>query len=378
MYTEDSATIRNFRQLTNTLTTLTSDRFINQDVYSVNTLYVEKLTDDMRCQLAKNPIIDRICTIYPTVASDIGYTIKNNGEVIESSNVRIIEAFKHASIMSRIYGKAYLVFNPDTGGQIFKNEWAYKIYTELVKTPNGYINFKHKNKGQNNYTKKVYPLQNVLFFCHSKGYRFDEFDPENEDDYISIIDNIYKPVRDYLESLEVTRDIVKNISNLVLGVQDLSLQLRSEETKNVLFERVYLFDQAKRAGSTILKDTDESLEYINQTFNGVIDILQTLSNIIIMSTDNIPREKIMGYPQGVMGTGYYHWRDNLINVYKMLDSSLENSYLTVEFPNLNILNATEKAELEMSKLHRVEKLVDNEFLDPQMVRDDFDYWLGIS
>ncbi len=358
----------------NTLDSLSGKNLVSEVKLNPSELYA----------LYSNNIISRIVDIYPESAFDNGYQVlSSNGDIIDSNNMLILTAFKEASIKARMLGKSFLVFNPDDNSPLNSNLSTnkYKIYENLYDIGgDSWLNKKHlileysgdmnqyRRKG---YINKIYPKSNVFCFFGKRTYKENVL-PDEDDYSSSIIEGFYTQFNNYLSASFYGRKILQNLSNLSLGISQLSIQLRDKSSANKVYERAALLDENRNLNSVILHDKDsENISYISQHLDNVTQFIGHLENLVAASTDGIPKERIFNYDEG---SGYYthlivrqmwsesvskwsrvNWLSHLLNIYSQINVNFDKIIIPLPI----VLTQLEQSELELNGANRVEKLMRN-------------------
>ncbi|NEP03533.1 MAG: DUF1073 domain-containing protein [Okeania sp. SIO4D6] len=347
-------------------------------------------------------LISKVIDYFPTEAEHYGYRLINNdGVTIEDKNNYLAKAFKEASISARLYGKSFLVFNPEKNEPLSSNieDNDYQIYQTLSKVSKNTwmtkeykkITFDSQLNKKVEYIKKSFPDENVFVFVGKRTYDTkSDIDDENYSD--SVIKGLMTQYKNYIISSEFGRKILQNLSNLTISVKGLSLQLKSKDMRNRIAERLSLLDQNRSTANAILHDENEKVDYVRQNLDNVSDFITNLRGILLAYSD-IPEEKLFGYNQG---SGYWthiiirqlwaediqtwimnNWIENLYKFY----SQINPNYTKIIVP-LNItLTDLEKAEVEEKAANRSAKLVQSGIITTQEARSAYrltDFTLNIA
>lgn len=350
-----------------------------------NAMSVVRLGNRELEQLYENAIIKRIVNIYPETAAQQKYNILGSNHILEEYDDYILELFTEASIQARLYGTAYLVFNPDNNYRMLKpyNKNAYLITNKLEYAGSkGWFNSRHPRityqvnsdgvQREIEYIKKMYPDRNVFVFTGSKNYK-SSYEYNRESFSQSVINPVYNALNDFLRSNSNSILILDNLSNLVIGIRELGLQIRSRDGYNRITNAAKMLDENRRLNKVIVHDADEPMNYISQHLDNVVPLLEHLTNVVAASTDFIPREKVFNYSRGSQGSGYYthliirqqwaenvqkwaiaNWSKNLMKFY----SQFYTDQISTDFPLMNVMTRSEIAELEHREAQKNALLID--------------------
>lgn len=347
-------------------------------------------------------LISKVVDYYPTEAEHYGYRLINkDGTTVLDKNNYLAKAFKEASIAARLYGKSFLVFNPEKSQKLSTviEENDYKIYLKLQKINNDtwltkkykVVTFDKDYNKQIEFIEKKFNDDNVFVFIGKRTY---DTTADIDDDLYSdsIIKGLMTQYKNYIISSEFGRKILQNLSNLTISVKGLSLQLKSRDMKNRIAERLALLDQNRSNSNAILHDDNEKVDYIRQNLDNVADFITNLKGILLAYSD-IPEEKLFGYNQG---SGYYthiiirqlwsediqtwimnNWIENLYKFYEQINVNFEKIIVPLNI----VLTDLEKAEIEEKAANRSAKLVESGIISTSEARSAYrltDFTLNIA
>lgn len=336
-------------------------------------------------------LISTIVNYYPDEAVHYGYNLYKNQKVVVEADKYLLNIFREASIKARLYGKAFLVFNPDTGYPYTENfqDHDYKIYLDLTKGKDGWINKRHKIVELNDdfiknvsYITKKYPEENV--FCFFGKINFSDDVEVDEPNYSSsVINGFFTEYKNFIVSNEFARKILQNLSNLIISVKGLGLQTNSKDAEDVIEKTLHWLDRNRATSNAILYDASGEVATISQSLENVSDFLDSLKNILASATD-VPTEILFGYEKG---SGYWthlvvrqlwaekiqnwvinNWTTNLSKIYLNLDIEFDK----IEIPNKIVLTDLEKAEMEEVSSRRTKNLVESNVITPEEAKSGYD------
>lgn len=327
-------------------------------------------------------LIRKIVCLYPEKAESTGYEIKDKkGNIINTSDPIIVEAFKEASIFSRLYGKSLLIFDfksKDKSPLKYGEEILdYKISTTLRKEGE----FFHLS---GNETTKIHESK-ALIFLGEKNYI--ENSNINDDNYSdSIIQGIYESFMDYLSCNRHSQYLLENLSYLVVGIDRLADKSRTTLGSNEVFDRLRNLNENRRINRVIAHDKiGETVSFISQTLSGVQDIIasakeyflaetQYPSNIIFEESGNNGlssgmQNQLAGrflWQKTVCEWTKNHWQKNYITFFSRLIQNFDQYQLSIPFKM--DLNLMEQADFENKSAERIQKLINSSVISPVEAR----------
>lgn len=252
----------------------------------------KELTDiDVEHLFRTNGIIEKIITKYPNEAKETGYNVINdNGDIVDESDELLLEAFKEASIYARLYRISYLKL-------VFENDLNEAVPIRRgSKLSDFSIHFDLSREGD------FYEIENerihyerVLIFYGKRTYSkyARPIDPHYAD---SIILSIKKAFDDYIENSEASKYILRNLSYLGIGMNNLANTVQKEVGQNRVYERLTALNQSRSIYKTIAYDKEkEEMNFVSQTLTGVIEVIRE-SKELLMSSTGYPYEQIFENP----------------------------------------------------------------------------------
>lgn len=343
-----------------------------------------KLTDiEINYIFRNSTLMQRIVKKYPMEGKTIGYQLidskGNNITDIDEYDL-LLEAFKEASIYSRLYSKCYLYIdyndslNDESPIKIGSKIQSFKIYFDLYKEGDFY-----KLNNESIYHTRIIP------FVSNKTYMKDINDI-NDDNYAdSIIQGIYNAYNDYQETNINAKFILRNLSYLSVGIDNLGAMSKSEEGRGMIFDRLFTLNMTRSINRVLAFDKKtEAISFISQTLSGVKEIIEELKEILVSESD-YPIEEIFDQsPKQKLGSGVqnqliarYLWArrtrlwviNNWMLYYKHYFNNTRNMQnIKIDIPFKVDLTMEEKANIEEIASKRNKNLIDAGVVVPEETR----------
>lgn len=352
---------------------------ISGDIYQDG---LTRLSDaEIESNFRNSHLIQKIIKTYPEESAAIAYEITNeSGEEIIKPEPVLVEAVKEAMIYARLYSKCFIeldfeqyTIEPPPLEIPLKR---FIIHHDLVKEGDFYV-----GGGERIYCNRVIEVVgNRTYAKHAKK------DDVNYSD--SLLQGLYQSLRDYFESNQNAKHILKNLSYLTVGIDNLGNLAMSNEGQNKIFGRLQSLNLHRNITRLLAYDKrSEQINFISQTMSGVKDVIAEIKEIFVSETD-YPHEILfeIGAKQS-MGTGVqnqlvtrYLWarrvrKWSLNNVKKYY----EDYYIRVKnYPQGNIripfgldMTELEKAELEQKAADRTQKLISSGVISANEARTGY-------
>lgn len=338
-------------------------------------------------------IIQRVIEIYPRSATRIGYECLDDGKHTDHGidHNLLLEAFKHASVYARIYGICYLiVYENDPKTPLKPNEKPNKFLyrTELRLVGDYYVNAKDQRIAHKTRTLFFYGVKKY----QKPDYQYDDFNREYDyydwfnSEYSSLITVLIDGFRTYGSGVKYTMKILRNLSNITIGIKDLAMRSRNERSKRDLLSRLWSFDRARRVDKAIAYDLEnESINVVSQTLSDVRESIESFKEYFCAVCD-VPKSKIFDEKRGAtLASGYqnsiverFEWaiqvkewsEDHYLPQLKTLYRNLGID-CTVKIPIVIELSKLEQAELEKLCSERDKNLIESNILIPEEIRTGY-------
>ena len=342
-----------------------------------------RLTDiELEYQFRNSTLIQKIIKKYPMEAKSIGYQLINStGVVIEESNEILLEAFKEASIFSRLYSRCflYLDFDDPNDEKPVKKEsmlTGFKIYFDLYLEGDFFINNKEKIH-----------RDRIIEFIGVKSYSKTAL---NEDyNYAdSVLQGLNKSMTDYVDNNENAKFIIKNLSYLTVGIDNLGNMSKSDEGRSMIFDRLITLNMNRSINKTIAYDKkSEIIGFVSQTISGINDVINQLKEIFVSETDYPVEELFEQAPSQKLGSGVqnqliarYLWArrcrnwtiNNWMQYYTTYFSRTKDmNGIKINIPFIVDLTEEERANVENIGADRIKKLIDAGVIDVEEARTGY-------
>lgn len=333
-------------------------------------------------------LIRKIISKFPRKAYLIGYKVlDNSGEIIEKNNQILLKAFMESSIRARIYGRCICELRlnslPDKPIKTSDVLIGYKIHN----TTNLVGDFYEFNK---EFLYKVHKSK-VLIFNGSLNYQYNINDSDyylNDDYSDSIIQGLYNSFTDYLESNAAGKYILKNLSYLLIGIENLGNMSKNDIGKQMVMGRLTDLNENRNIGRVIAFDKKyEEIQFISQTISGFSEIVDELKTFFASETE-YPIEELFdksssqnigsGIQNQMIARNLWATRCNEWTVENWLDkyiSFYSNYYdmdnYRIEIPLVLEMSEKEKIDIQKTSAERDKILVDIGAITPDEVRNTY-------
>jgi hypothetical protein len=341
---------------------------------SSNDFEFHRLTDEEILTIFRSStLIQKIIKKYPMESKTIGYQlIDSNGNIISDKDEEniLLEAFKDASIFARMYAKSYLHLHMDDfisddkpikKGSKLK---GYKIHFDLYREGDFY----------NIENEKVH-YSRILIFFGNRTYAKNVIDIDDVNYSDSVLQGLYNAYNDYLETNVNAKYILKNLSYLSIGIDNLGAMSKSDEGRGLILDRLVSLNMNRSITRTIAFDKKtEAMSFISQTLTGVKDVIEELKEIFISESDYPVEEIFDQSPKQKLGSGIqnqlvarYLWArrcrlwaiNNWLNQYMQFFTSTKNmENLKLDIPFKVDLTEEEKANIQLIGANRIKTLID--------------------
>lgn len=330
-----------------------------------------RLTDiELAETFRTSTLIQRIVKKYPMEAKTIGYDlIDSQGNIISDNNKELLlEAFKEASIYGRLYGKCFLHLILDDAGEeepVNKNAniTGYKIYYDIVREGD----FFRVNENLIHYERIYIFIGNRTFIKDVNEYDMNYAD--------SIIQGLYNSYADLKENMHNCKMILRNISYLTVGIDNLGVMSKSDEGRSMILDRLFTLNSTRSINRTIAYDKkSEAVGFISQTLSGVKDAIEEVKETFVSESD-YPIEEIFDQsPKQKLGSGVQNqliarylwarrcrlwiinnWMENYILYYKR---NRDMSKTKIEIPFKVDLTEEESANIQKLGAERIKQLIE--------------------
>ncbi|MBW4633561.1 MAG: DUF1073 domain-containing protein [Iphinoe sp. HA4291-MV1] len=341
-------------------------------------------TEDITTLFRSSNLIRKIITRYPAEAKTLGYQLKRkNGTIVNENDDILLNAFENASIFARLYAQVYLLlkFDDTNDNQPIKPNSelsGYEIHFDLKLKGDFYVGKEekirfHKSKisrwvGQKNYLK--------------------EQNPENVNYADSVLVGLYQTYNNYIQSNNLVRDILSNISYLTIGINKLADKLVSEKGRNQILHRLLSVNANRSVEKLIAYDKDsEVINFISQTLAGVREVVLEIKDLFVSETDYPYDILFEDSPKNSLGSGTQNqlvqrflwakrchtWTVNqwLRHYQEVFVVWMPDDTLTVEIPFRFEMTPMEEAELEGKAADRTAKLITAGVITPEEAREGY-------
>jgi hypothetical protein len=330
-------------------------------------------------------LLRKVVSMLPNSAKSAGYIVKDaTNKVIEKSNLHIIQALEDGALMGRLYGKVFMILESED------NDLTVPL-TQLETISGHRIKFDLERRGDYFFDKndeRVAHKSKVYIFTGSRSYKEDS--TIDDDDYAeSILIGLLISIKDYLISTQIGRKILKNLSNLTLGMKGLGMKLNSNNGKVQVKERLISFDLNRNVDEAIGYDLEnEKIEYISQSLAQVPEFLEELKLLFVSNTE-YPYDKLFssGTKSG-LSSGYqnqlitrFQWAEqvkvwselnylpHLNRLYKTLSPNSDS--INIEIPLPLTMTDLEKAEIEEKTANKLIGLVGANIININEARNSY-------
>lgn len=245
-----------------------------------------KLTSKELSNLFRNSgLIKKIVTKFPRKSYLIGYqVIDGSGDILESDNNNLLKAFREASILARLYGKCFCeLVTGDPLKPIKKTDVlvGHKIHNNL-----NVIGDLYDANGYRIHKSKILP-----FYGHL-NHNYDLYDVLDDEFSDSIIQSVYNGFTDYIECNSAAKYILKNLSYLLVGIENLGNMTKSPAGQQAVLNRLENLNENRNIGRTIGFDKKyEEIKYITQSVSGYENIVHEMK-IFFASESEYPYDQL--------------------------------------------------------------------------------------
>lgn len=378
---------------------------MTDEIYNMDSVNIWKLLDNFRFNdeivnfrklspvelnniFRNSGLMRKIISKYPKKGYSVGYNlVDNNGSIIEKNNQILLKAFMESSIRARIYGFCIceLKFESQSDKPIKQSDKliGYKLHN----TTNVIGDFYELNT---NIFYKVHKSR-ILIFHGNLNYQYDINDSDyfSSDKYSdSIIQSLYNSFTDYLESNTAGKYILKNLSYLLIGIENLGNMSKNDVGKQLVINRLQDLNENRNIGRVIAFDKKyEELQFISQTITGFSDVVEELKSFFAAETEYPMEELFTKSSTQNIGSGIqnqmiarnlwsvkcHEWiTENWLNNYMSFYSNFYDlGKYTIQIP-LNLeMSEQEKVNIQKTAAERDKILVDIGAITPDEVRDSY-------
>lgn len=361
----------------------------------------QKLTQHECSNLYRNSNLARkIINLYPEKAFNIGYQIKlkSDGQIVEQNDEILLEAFREASIYSRLYGHCFLYLELSDGKRLESIKsfdlqiTGYKLFYQMYEK----IDFWEKENF-------FYHKDRVLLWKGVDSRLPLDF-PKIDDvmhKYDSIFDSLVTAIYDNFITKSYAKYILENLSYLLIGQSGLAAKVSQAKVtgKDTVGERMTQINLERNLSRIFSYDlNNEDVKFISQTIAGVKDLIQEFKENVAVESE-YPYDKLFEVNAGSssLGSGVQNqlvarflwaetkhewtksnWLPHYIKLFKKLR---DYKKIKVEIPFIFSMTELEKAELENLGADRVKKLIESGVITPNEARTGYqgnEYKLNIK
>lgn len=379
---------------------------MNEEIYNTDSVNIFKLLDNFKFNdeitssfrrlnpnelnniFRNSSLIRKIVTKFPKKAYSIGYTVVNiGGSIIEKNNQILLKAFMESSIRARIYGKCFceLKFLSQTEKPVNPSDTltGYRIHN----TANIVGDFFELNV---NYSYKAHSSRVLPFYGNlNYQYNIDDSDYYLNDDYSdSIIQGLYNSFTDYIESNAAGKYILKNLSYLLIGIENLANMSKSDIGKQMVISRLTDLNENRNIGRTIAFDKKyEELQFISQTVSGFSEIVNELKTFFAAETEYPIEELFDKSSNQNIGSGIQNqliarnlwstkcnewtlenWLDNYIKFYS---NFYDMDKYSIQIPLEIEMSEQEKIEIQKTAAERDKILLELGVITAEEIRQSY-------
>lgn len=339
------------------------------DQYAVEDIYI--LSDvELNNFFRTDYIVQKVIRKYPKKAKNLGYILKDkNGNIINTNDEFILESFCEASIFSRLYGKVYMIYDTGDGFRTPLTNTllliGYKLEYDLEIKGDFYIKSSDKDIKYHN--------SRVFLFI---GYRTYIKDVLEDSPYYSdsVLQPIFKAIKNYLNSVDIAKHILANISYLTMGIDNLATSTKTTEGRESIYERLLSINLNRDATKILAYDKGkEDVGFISQGGGGFGDLMEEIKNLFVSESDYTYSDLFEETPRQNIGSGIANqliarmlsaerlkdWvEENWLKQYTKIFRILYGDEITIEIPYKVELTVLEQAELENLGATRIKTLID--------------------
>lgn len=313
-------------------------------------------------------LLRKVVTLFPKDAASAGYIVKDESDkIIATTDTLVIRAFEETSMNARLYGKAHCILESE------KSSLLSPLSNDLIM---GYkVKIKLKRKGDYYFTDKDVKYAHKSRVFTFIGVRTFVEDTEIDDDEYSesVLTGLLVSVKDFLVSSQYGRKILKNLSNLTIGMKGLGMHLKSNKGKAQISERMIAFDMNRNLDNAIAYDLEnEKVEYVTQSLAQVPEFLSELKTVFVSNTE-YPMDKLFNEStRSGLSSGYqnqlivrFQWAEQVkrwseLNYHphlnRLYNSLTPESKLKIEIPLPLSLTDQEIAEVEEKTANKLVSL----------------------
>jgi len=302
-----------------------------------------------------------------------------NDYEIEFRRLDVINNFRKAWVLARLYGGAMILVNLDDGADLSEpvdynridrvdslvvfNRHEMKAGLDInsdIESPNfGMPNYYSLYSQRNNYEEAIH---------HTRLLRFDgSYLPtkafvDNSYWHDSVLSSLKTPIINYSQAHDELASMMQSFRQQILKIEDLSSLMSMEGGEEFLRKRIELQDLMQSSLKTNIVDSRDDFSIISTPLTGISDAFEIINHRLVAST-NMPHTIVLGdSPVGGLGnvgemesrSWYDHvsdqqedvLRDPVSNLLKMLSNANES----------DVYNPEDRVEFDFKPLWQLKDL----------------------
>lgn len=318
-------------------------------------------------------LFKKIVTKYPNEARNAGYEIKQDKDVLYRTDATLYNAFCEGDKQGRLFGTAYVILKDgyDLSEPLDGVLIDYECLLDLYKNGDEYF-----SDGS-----RTFHESRVYVFYGERSY-IPDLSPYDPAYAYSILESIQIDLRHYFNGYNTTQSILRNLSNVVLGVKGLGMRLKTNK-ENVL-TRLLTFDLNRRNENAIMHDKDdETINYISQSLSNVPEVMSSFRECLCAATNYpitqlFPSTQSNGISSGIQNSVVQRFEWSVL-VQKYADatysdhlrryySEIVKGDFQINIPLPMRISLVEQAEFEKIIAERNKILVDTQIVSINEIR----------